>query len=207
MKSNKNAIIVFEKNPELGKVKTRLAETIGDEKALEIYRYLLGLTHSMVDLTSYHKIIYYSEFIPDDNSKGNYSFELQAEGDLGNKMSVSFLESFEKGFEKIIIIGTDCPEISPELLHQAFDVLDEKDAVIGPASDGGYYLLGMKSYHPELFQNMIWSTESVYDKTIEKFKESDLSYGVLEVLNDIDTEDDWNAYLEKNSKEGLSDKL
>lgn len=201
------AIIVFEKNPKLGKVKTRLAETIGAEKALEIYRYLLGLTHSVVDLTPYHKIIYFSEFIPDGTSKGNYSFGLQKKGDLGNKMSYSFLESFEKGFEKIIIIGTDCPEISPELLHQAFDILDEKDAVIGPASDGGYYLLGMKSYHPELFKNMIWSTSSVYNETTEKFKESDLSYGVLEVLNDIDTEDDWNAYLEKNSKEGLSDKF
>jgi rSAM/selenodomain-associated transferase 1 len=207
LNQNKYEIIVFEKNPRLGKVKTRLAETIGDHKALEIYQYLLGLTHSVVDLTPFHKAIYYSDFIPNAVEKGNYSFELQQEGDLGNKMSLSFLETFEKGFEKVLIIGTDCPEISPELLYEAFEILEENDAVIGPASDGGYYLLGMKSYHPELFKNMIWSSESVYDMTIEKFKESDLTYGVLEVLNDIDTEEDWNAYLEKSSKEGLSDKF
>lgn len=204
MNQNKYAIIVFEKNPRLGKVKTRLAETIGDQKALEIYQFLLGLTHSVVDITPFHKVIYYSDFIPKEVKKGNYSFGLQEDGDLGNKMSHSFLETFEKGFEKVLIIGTDCPEITPELLHEAFEVLEENDAVIGPALDGGYYLLGMKSYHPELFLNMKWSTSSVYEETIKKLLGSDISYGVLHVLNDIDTEEDWKDYLNKNSKEGFS---
>jgi rSAM/selenodomain-associated transferase 1 len=105
-------------------------------------------------------------------------------------MQYAFQQSFQKGTEKAVIMGSDCPEITPNHIRKAFNCLQTDDIVIGPSKDGGYYLLGMNAFHPELFENIKWSTNSVYWETIAKIQEKGLTYKKLPRLNDIDTRED-----------------
>lgn len=169
-------------------MKTRLASTIGDKKALEIYFKLIEYTLAQTKEVNSVKNIFYSSFIQD-----NYSadfFYLQEGVDLGEKMMNAFEKCFNHGAEKVIIIGTDCAEIKSTTFDAAFEKLNEKDVVIGPAKDGGYYLLGMKKMHSNLFQNMNWSTDEVYQSTINKLDKQNVSYHSLPILTDIDNEED-----------------
>lgn len=198
MNSEKRAIIIFQKNPELGKVKTRLAQTTGDEEALKIYEYLIDRTLESVEDLNADKLRFFSSFIPDCNANPSHFYFLQKDGNLGDKMQDAFGTAFDMEYSKVLIIGTDCPEISTELLESAFDSLEQSQITIGPATDGGYYLLGMRNYLPELFDGINWSTALVLKETISKIKEIDSSYMLLKTLSDIDTEADWNAYLIRN---------
>jgi uncharacterized protein len=188
----KNLLILFYRNPELGKVKTRLAKTIGDEKALAIYLRLSAHTRTITQDQSVDKVVYYSHFVDTEDAWPNSSFQkkVQHGNDLGEKMQNAFAEEFKNGYESICIIGTDCLELTSEIAKQAFDELKSHDAVIGPANDGGYYLLGMKKLIPELFQNKNWSTDSVAPDTINDFKKLGLSFVQLLPLTDVDEEKD-----------------
>ena len=106
-------------------------------------------------------------------------------------MKEAFVTLFEMGFEKVLIIGSDCLELSTPIIEQAFELLNEKEVVIGPASDGGYYLLGMKKLFPNLFENKQWSTEHVFQQTIDDLQKEDIDYDVLITLTDVDTEESW----------------
>lgn len=185
-----NALIVFVKNPVLGKVKTRLAETLGAEKALEIYEMLLTHTRTVCVAIDAEQFIYYSNFIDIADGWQNCKRYLQKGNDLGAKMSNAFAEVFALGNNNIVIIGSDCIEITPAIIQEAFDELDKHDVVIGPAADGGYYLLGMKQLHGHLFINKSWSTEVVLQQTLTDVASLSLSYKLLPVLNDIDDETD-----------------
>lgn len=189
---NKNAIILFTKNPELGKVKTRLAKTIGDERALEIYKKLLTHTQSIVDPIDADKFVFYSDTINDNDQWNNadYHKKLQFNGDLGQRMSAAFQEVFSLGYESVCIIGSDCYELTSATITEAFSILANNDVVIGPTFDGGYYLLGMKLLHKPLFQNKNWSTETVFSDTANDFKTLSLSSYSLIKLSDIDEEKD-----------------
>ncbi|MFM9837610.1 MAG: TIGR04282 family arsenosugar biosynthesis glycosyltransferase [Cyclobacteriaceae bacterium] len=188
----KNLLILFYRNPELGKVKTRLAKTIGDEKALAIYLRLSAHTRTITQDLSVDKVVYYSHFVDTGDAWPNSSFQkkVQRGNDLGEKMQNAFAEEFKNGYESICIIGTDCLELTNEILTQALDQLENHDAVIGPANDGGYYLLGMKKLIPALFQNKNWSTDSVATDTINDFKILGLSFAQLLPLTDVDEEKD-----------------
>ena len=157
-----DALIIFVRNPEAGKVKTRLAATVGDEKALHIYKQLLDHTLTITKNMAVEKYVFYAGEISQTDmwKEARYSRLLQKEADLGEKMRTAFETVFLNGHAKVIIIGSDCIELTTEIFNQAFENLDEYDAVIGPANDGGYYLLGMKSLHAELFINKPWSTET-----------------------------------------------
>lgn len=189
---SKERLIIFYRNPELGKVKTRLAADIGDEKALAIYYLLSKHTRDITEKLFFDKVVYYTNFIDMEDSWDNHIYQkaLQAEGDLGKKMEAAFAESFEKGYEKVCIIGTDCFELHESIIKEAFEKLDKCDAVIGPAKDGGYYLLGMKRLCQEIFYHKNWSTNTVLKKTIEDFDRLNLSYFKLEQLSDIDRKED-----------------
>ena len=180
------------KNPERGKVKTRLAATLGREKALGVYKKLLNHTINAASQTNVVREVWYSSFVDENDTILPELFDkkLQPEGNLGAKMAHAFREGFGNGFSKVVIIGSDCPGISSNLLEQAYRELDEHDLVIGPSEDGGYYLLGMNRYLPALFENIEWSTDRVLPHTLEKAKTLSLSAGLLEELNDIDTEED-----------------
>lgn len=195
---HKKAIILFTKNPELGKVKTRLAKTIGDEKALAIYKKLLNHTQEIVEQLDVDKFVFYSDLIINDDqwNNANYHKMVQHHGDLGERMATAFKEVFALNYQSVCIIGSDCYELSSAVIEEAFLKLENDNAVIGPTFDGGYYLLGMNKLHPELFQNKNWSTETVYSDTVNDFKELSLSYSNLIKLSDIDEEKDlpqhWN---------------
>jgi rSAM/selenodomain-associated transferase 1 len=187
------ALIIFVRNPELGKVKTRLAATLGQEKALDIYQQLLAHTLTTTKNLAVQKFVFYEGDISkqDEWSKNGYHQLLQHQDDLGKKMHHAFEVLFQNGHNKIVIIGSDCIELTQKIIEKAFDVLIKNDVVIGPANDGGYYLLGMKQQHPEFFISKQWSTGDVYETTIKDFKSLRLKYFELPVLIDIDTEEDW----------------
>lgn len=184
--------MIFIKNPVLGKVKTRLAKTIGDDKALEIYLKLLAHTLDETQNIQCDKAIFYSDSIDkiDVWKENNYQQFLQQGSNLGERMESAFRTAFNKKYKKVIIIGSDCFDLTQEIIELAFAHLDEKDVVLGPAKDGGYYLLGMKKLYPQFFVNKQWSSENVLLDTVLDAQHADLSYKILKSLTDIDEEKD-----------------
>ncbi len=195
----KNGILIFQKNAELGKVKTRLASTIGDQAAFEAYQLLVKYTHKVASESPVQKILFYSNHLEEDRGEYpiNYRFELQSGFGLGEKMSNAFQRLFEEKFDRLIIIGTDCAEITSELISEAFESLKDRDVVIGPAHDGGYYLLGMRKFIPGLFEGIPWSTDQVASLTRNYLENHKISYDVLATLSDVDFEEDWNKFKDK----------
>ena len=191
----KNTLLIFIRNPQLGKVKTRLARTLGDVETLRIYHILLEKTRSAALGCKAERWLIYSDFVEDNDSWHADFFQkkIQHPGDLGERMEASFQLAFETGAEKVIIIGSDCPELTGEILQQAFDGLDSFDFVLGPVPDGGYYLLGMKALETSVFHNIEWSTETVREKTLKRIAAAGKSYMLLPMLLDVDTEEDWRA--------------
>ena len=187
---NKNLILIFTRNPELGKVKTRLAATIGNENALEIYIQLLEHTKKVALETPYDKQVLYSEEInTNDMWEANYfQKKLQVGVDLGERMYNAFQGGFIDGYEKIVIIGSDLIALESSDISSAISNLDDNDIVIGPAEDGGYYLLGMKKVPENIFSNKEWGTDTVLKDTLIDI--ASLNYLLLEEKNDIDTFED-----------------
>jgi len=185
----KNALIIFVRNAELGKVKTRLAAQMGNEKTLEIYIKLLQHTRQVASEADCDKYVFTTEPLKDTMWK-DFTVKQQAEGNLGEKMSEAFKSIFAKKYEKVIIIGSDCPSLSKEIIEKGFEELGRKDAVIGPSEDGGYYLLGIKKLSEKLFQDKNWSTSSVYYDTIKDFEKYGINYHILPTLIDVDEEKD-----------------
>ncbi|SKB46081.1 hypothetical protein SAMN05660776_1152 [Salegentibacter holothuriorum] len=186
LKPTEALLIIFTRNPEPGKVKTRLAIDIGNNAAFEIYKFLLNHTVSVTKNLAVSKEIYYSETIANNDiwKPEIYSKNLQQGKELGERMKNAFKEGFENGYKNIIIIGSDLYDLNQEDLEKAFQLLQEKDAVIGPATDGGYYLLGMNQLFPEVFQEKEWGTSSVLEDTLKDLKEKNI--GFLEARNDVD---------------------
>ena len=230
-----NALIIFIKNPQLGKVKTRLAKTVGNEKALEIYLELSKITRENCQILSQRipskkgqsdiqPYVFYSDFINtnDDWSNGIFKKAVQSGEGLGDRMSNAFLFILQN-HAKACIIGSDCPTLSVAILESAFEALDNHDFVVGPSTDGGYYLLGMngtqdrgfrksdfgfrdtlpkseirflKLTPPQyLFENMVWSTENVLPETLHRIKAQGKTVALLPELTDVDEEKDWLNYL------------
>lgn len=189
------ALLTFIKNPEKGKVKTRLAATVGEDMALKIYLELLRHTKEIASQVPAQRFVFYSQFIDinDQWSTSDFIKKLQHGEDLGEKMSNAFKEVLQNS-GKAVIIGSDCASLTSSIIKEAFRLLDQSDFVLGPAMDGGYYLLGMKKFHPEVFQDIIWSTENVASDTIQKFDTLGKSYSLLPLLSDIDYEEDWKKY-------------
>lgn len=188
--NNSNLLLIFTRNPELGKCKTRLASKIGDEAALETYKFLLQHTVSFTKGLAAEKHVYYSEAIWDNDVWDNsiYQKRLQEGSDLGQKMLSAFSAGFASGFKKIVIIGSDMYDLSQSDLEEAFKVLDDYEFVIGPAEDGGYYLLGMTQLNGNLFQNKSWGQDTVLTDTLRDLQQSEVF--ILEEKNDIDHYED-----------------
>lgn len=185
-----NALIIFVRNPVSGKVKTRLAATIGDQKALLVYKHLLQHTQSITQHLDVSKFVFYADFINENDLWNGYEKKMQHGNDLGERMNNAFAELFAKGYEKICIIGSDCYELNSDIAESAFEKLSTADIVIGPVTDGGYYLLGLNKLIPEFFINKAWSTATVFADTIKDATALHISFHQLTVLNDIDDEKD-----------------
>ncbi len=187
----KKLLIVFTKNPVLGKVKTRLAKTLGEEQALRIFKKLLSKSSSTAKNWAGDVWVFYSDFLAEKDiwtSVAQQKLVQNGEG-LGERMAHAFKVGFS-AYEKIVLIGTDIPEISPVIIDSAFEVLRQNDFVLGPTYDGGYYLIGMNDYRPYVFENMVWSTSEVCTQSQEKIKESNHSCQLVQRLKDIDFEAD-----------------
>lgn len=184
-------LIVFVKHPEIGKAKTRLAASLGNEKALFIYKQLLEHTKDICNQVNADIQIFYTDEIIQDDIWNNFQKHQQSGTDLGERM---FNALANNDYKQKIIIGSDCFEITPEHIEQAFNKLENTDTVLGPANDGGYYLFGLKDVTEELFRNITWSSEKVLEQTIQKINHLNKSHHLLETLVDIDTEDDLKNY-------------
>ncbi|MGO2294264.1 MAG: TIGR04282 family arsenosugar biosynthesis glycosyltransferase [Psychroflexus halocasei] len=196
MTKEKNILLIFARHPELGKCKTRLAKSVGDYAALEVYKYLLKNTAEIVQKIKVKRQVWYADQIHKNDIWDDDLFEKreQIQGDLGEKMQHAFETAFHEDAKKVVIVGTDIQDLNEKVINQAFKKLDTNDVVIGPASDGGYYLLGMKSLNPEVFQLNEWSTAQVFNQTIDALKDKKIS--ILEQKNDVDYLDDTKGNTE-----------
>lgn len=192
--SAKELLLIFTRNPELGKVKKRLAADIGAKAALNLYNHLLEHTVEVTRNLPVEKWVFYSEEIPQEDiwNKDKFSKKLQQGKDLGERMKNAFRSGFNAGFSNIIIIGSDLYDLQEEDLKKAFLTLQDSEAVIGPAKDGGYYLLGLKSLPSQVFENKIWGSDSVLEATLADLKNFTLTK--LEARNDIDRLEDLKQF-------------
>lgn len=195
--TSRRAILVFVRAPKLGRVKTRLAASMGDRAALRVYRRLAEHTLAEVRALAADGVQVRVHYAPGDAGHevrawlGDGPLYLpQADGDLGARMKDAFDRAFSDGAERVVIVGSDLPEVSASLLRRAFELLDANPAVIGPARDGGYYLLGLRGMVDGIFDGMEWSTPHVFRMTLERFGAAGVRPAALEVLADVDTVDD-----------------
>ncbi|MEW6145958.1 MAG: TIGR04282 family arsenosugar biosynthesis glycosyltransferase [Thermodesulfobacteriota bacterium] len=195
-RDRKNILIVFVKYPEPGLVKTRIARDLGAQRAAEMYaRMAKSVIENVSASDSYGTVIYFDPPHREKDVRGwlgteNASYEPQSGGELGERMSDAFERVFSKGAEKAVLIGTDVPDISGDTVTAAFSLLEETDVVTGPAADGGYYLLGLKSIEPSLFSDIEWGTSLVLNQTLNRINEKNLSHKTLDTLKDVDTIND-----------------
>lgn len=182
-------LIIFNRRPELGKVKTRLAKDTSNEVALNVYKDLLKHTHSITKNLEVDKWVFYTDEIEFDDlwDDGEYMKLIQAKGDLGAKMQEAVFKGFGAGYLDIVIIGSDVDTLTTEIIEDAFEQVKDQN-VIGPSEDGGYYLLGLNEPRTDVFTNKQWGTDSVLRDTLINF--SDEEVGILDELNDIDILDD-----------------
>lgn len=195
----KQLLIIFVKNIKLGKVKTRLAKTIGDEGALEVYTQLVQITEKATETIDVDKLIYFSDTIINTKWK-MVNKKVQIGNDLGERMHNAFYDGFKQGYESIVLIGSDLPEISAAIILNGFAALEQKEVVFGPAEDGGYYLIGMNSLNPMLFENKPWSKNNLLAITLQELSQENIAFSLIEMLNDIDTFEDLLAseFYKKN---------
>lgn len=185
----RRGLIVFAKNPEKGKVKTRLAKDIGAYQALSWYIRLLKKTEAEVQGLACVKTVFWAQDVPMHPpvfSNEEFNHKVQSNGDLGDRMQKAFQAYFDQAYDAVVIVGTDCWDLKTKHVEKAFRALQNHDVVMGPAKDGGYYLIGMKEMHKDLFKDIPWSTETVAAKTLEKINELGLSMIQLETLSDVD---------------------
>ncbi|RCT53944.1 TIGR04282 family arsenosugar biosynthesis glycosyltransferase [Winogradskyella sp. KYW1333] len=185
----KALVIVFVKNITLGTVKTRLAKTIGDIGAFEVYSELVKVTEKATRNLNCDIKIYYSSSITESHWPNENKTVQQGE-DLGEKMYNAFNDSFNAGYKKIVLIGSDLPTITSCHIKESINSLDDSVSVFGPAEDGGYYLIGLRSMVPEIFQNKPWSQNHLLKTTLQELQKLNVSVSTLETLNDIDTYED-----------------
>jgi hypothetical protein len=182
-------VIVFVKNIKLGTVKTRLAKTIGDLGAFEVYSELVKITEKATAQLDIDKRIYFSTAVVDSQWIGDFK-TVQYGADLGERMLNAFRDGFDAGYKKIVLIGSDLPDINETHIKKGIEALSENDVVFGPAEDGGYYLIGLSKIKESIFINKPWSQSSLLNETLQELQRLNVSVGTLASLNDIDTYED-----------------
>jgi rSAM/selenodomain-associated transferase 1 len=192
-----NHVIIFTRYPEPGTTKTRMIPLLGEIGAANLHK--LMTEHTLKQVQELQKELLVSgevRFIGGSLELMqawlglNCTYSVQGEGDLGQKMVRSLTEAFARGASKVVIIGTDCPGINAKILATAFEQLAAVDVVLGPALDGGYYLIGLKEAIPELFFNIEWGTAQVFAQTVATAHQQNLSLSHLTPLSDVDRPED-----------------
>ncbi|GAB6184957.1 TIGR04283 family arsenosugar biosynthesis glycosyltransferase [Thermopirellula anaerolimosa] len=190
-------LVIFARFPEPYRSKTRLIPALGPEGAAKLGREMTRYTFAQArKLTAEFHLPAEVRFAGGDAVSmeklfGNgFPYRPQGIGDLGQKMERAFADAFREGADRVVIIGTDCPELTPELIREAFDRLADYDLVLGPAVDGGYYLIGLRRHLPQLFTDIPWGTERVREQTLRRAEELSLRTVQLATLSDVDRPDD-----------------
>jgi uncharacterized protein len=196
----KRCILVFIKSPKKGHVKSRLAAAIGEEQACRLYEYfvldLLGTLREAAECGNYALKVC---FHPPESGKqiatwlgSRYDYLPQRGADLGEKMKNAFRDIFAGGYEEILLVGSDLPDLPGRIIHDAFTSLARHGAVIGPTQDGGYYLIGFRSgcFLPDIFAGIPWSTAEVFERTMAAFKFRNRDVSILPAWQDMDTPED-----------------
>jgi len=199
----KRALILFLKYPEKGKVKTRLAKTLGDDFVLELYQhFIIDIleTCKKIDSNIILAISFENGCIQNTLFYEEYTCISQRGYNLGDKMYNAFFDIFSQGYSKLVLIGSDIPDLPAEIITDAFNKLDQDDIVLGPCKDGGYYLIGLNNEKNDhsIFDGVPWSTPLVMERTIDNLKSKGLSWNFLIPLNDIDNSNDLKCYYENN---------
>ena len=189
-------LLVFARVPALGRVKSRLAVGIGEPAALAVYHELLAITHTAVAGAGVPATVWLADTagpeptVTEAQEWPDFTTRCQQTGGLGQRMTAAFAAAFAAGAGRVAIIGTDCPGLRAAHLTQALMLLASHDVVLGPATDGGYYLLGLSQPQPQLFEKKAWSTDSVLADTLADAHRLGLRVALLAELRDVDTADD-----------------
>jgi len=198
-------LTIFTRYPEPGLTKTRLINTLGEEGAADLQKKLTEETlekiEPLIKTSTIEPVICYEggDLPTMENWLGfDRLYRPQARGGLGEKLGNAFNEAFSAGAQRVVTIGCDCPGLCREHISRAFDALYFKDLVLGPASDGGYYLIGIKYPIKELFNNIPWGTDKVFEKTVSLAQHLGLSIEILEELHDVDRPEDLR-HIDHNS--------
>ncbi|MBD1890971.1 TIGR04282 family arsenosugar biosynthesis glycosyltransferase [Coleofasciculus sp. FACHB-SPT9] len=194
---NRECLIVFTRYPEPGKAKTRLIPVLGEDGASNLHRQMTEHTLSQVrELQSDRATrveVYFTggdQQLMEDWLGADIIYQPQGEGDLGQRMKSAFQTAFAAGIEGVAIVGTDCPGLDAKIMAQAFEQLNGHDLVLGPAMDGGYYLIGLRRMIPELFEGINWGTSEVREKTVAIAISLGLAVAYLPPLFDVDRPED-----------------
>lgn len=202
--NDKNTLVIFARMPRPGKVKTRLGQAIGMEQAAEIYKGFAEHAFALGRQLREHGSVVHVFYDPDGSRDemiewvgANVDLVPQEGATLGDRMRHAFDTAFNRGSRRTVIIGTDVPELNSHLLNEAFLALADHDIVIGPSRDGGYYLIGMKPPTKEVFEGIAWSSADVLSATLTHIHRLNLSLVQLSGLADIDTAEEYDAYLRR----------
>lgn len=193
-------LLVFARVPALGRVKSRLAAGVGEVAALAVYHELLALTRAAIAEAGVPATVWLADAAgaaptaTEAREWAGLTAQCQLAGNLGERMAAAFAAAFAAGAGRVAIIGTDCPGLRASHLQQAFALLDAHEVVLGPATDGGYYLLGLRQPTPELFQNKTWSTATVLADTLADARRLGYRVACLPELRDVDTAADLAAW-------------
>ncbi len=201
---NQRALILFLKYPEKGKVKTRLAQTLGDDFVLKLYQHFItDILDTCKKIDSHIILAFFSdnENVQDTPFYKEYTCISQRGKNLGDKMYNALVDISSLGYSRLVLIGSDIPDLPATLINEAFNKLDRDDVVLGPSKDGGYYLIGINNekIDSSIFKGVTWSTPQVLNKTIHNLKSKGLSWNLLIPWNDIDDSNDLKNYY-KNYK-------
>ncbi len=201
----KECLIVFTRYPEAGKTKTRLIPALGAEGAAKLQRQMTEqkLAEAKM-LQTIHPVFIEIHFTGGNQQLmqswlGNITYKQQSQGDIGCRMAAAFQTAFEAGMNRVVLIGIDCPDLKAELMSEAFQALHQHDLVLGPAKDGGYYLIGLNHFISELFMGISWSTAKVFEQTQNIAEKLELAVAYLPTLSDIDRPEDLSVLYSDKS--------
>ena len=196
-------LAVFARAPELGRVKTRLCPPLTADEALALHRALVGDTlerFGKIQRVSMDRLLLLSEPLrraDDLDIPRSWMVVIQSSGDLGVRLASLFDLNLRRGVQRVVVLGSDSPTLPVEVIEEAFHRLEKVDVVLGPAEDGGYYLVGCRRFVPQMFRDIAWGTQNVLEATKRALEESGCTFKLLVPWYDVDRSEDLSKLREE----------